>query len=247
MHPRKKFINALNAYHFHEGCNDSLSTSHNLFTFGLAICWLPAAAPPETTPESQNRIHCRRCIRNGLVSALEPVISTNLLPYHPLSGCPDADPDSILTRWVRTQQISSLAEFPDGFCCDPDYYRLRADEMDLARQRFPFASQQRNSTPSWPTTAWRTFRLLATIRNCLLPGTQEAGSDPVRARPEGYMFQVLVAEPREGELVSGDRARVRSRSSKENRPSPPARSVSRPARSSTHLPAPSPCKICAWG
>ena len=31
-----------------------------------------------------------------------------------------------------------LAEFPDFFFCDPDYYPVaRADEMDLARQRFP--------------------------------------------------------------------------------------------------------------
>jgi hypothetical protein len=61
-----------------------------------------------------------------------------------------------------------LAEFPDIFFCDRDFYPVPVgDELEMALQRFPELKPiLKSSTQSWRISTRRAWRPSATSRNC---------------------------------------------------------------------------------
>jgi hypothetical protein len=94
-----------------------------------------------------------------------------------------------------------LAEFPDFFFCDPDYYPVaREDEMVLARQRFP---ELRANTEEFNTilahnnlsgvTSFTDEQMLLIYRE-----HKRLAALFFEVSPEGYRFQIQVGRVSEG-------------------------------------------------
>jgi len=95
-----------------------------IMTVLLAAC--SGANPGGSTGES-----------TAAVSTILPVVIT---PLSPLATPEPATPIPTLSSGPSPTELKYrvLGEFPDLFFCDPDYYPVaRADETDLARERFP--------------------------------------------------------------------------------------------------------------
>jgi hypothetical protein len=100
-----------------------------------------------------------------------------------------------------------LAEFPDFFFCDPDYYPVaRADEMDLARERFPelqanaeeFDTILAHNNLSGATTFTDDQMLLIYREHKKLNAIYFEVTDA------GYRFQIQSAKAEgDGELITG--------------------------------------------
>jgi hypothetical protein len=103
-----------------------------LFALWLTACApiLPATGVPtpfEITAEVGTAVAAGTSVPPGTVFPTSTPVPPTLIPTLPAS-----------TLSPTELKYRVLAEFPDFFFCDPDYFPVaRADEMDLARQRFP--------------------------------------------------------------------------------------------------------------
>jgi len=115
----------------------------------LAVCLatiLTACGPaaPGTTPPGFNTpIAGTASASTASVATVLPVLITPLPPDYtppPTSVPPTLTPIPALQSGIGPTELKYrlLAQFPDLFFCDPDFYPVaRADETDLARQHFP--------------------------------------------------------------------------------------------------------------
>jgi hypothetical protein len=100
-----------------------------------------------------------------------------------------------------------LSEFPDFFFCDPDYYPVaRADEMELALERFP--ELQANSEEFAAILAHNNLEGLSTYTDeqklLIYQEHKKMAAILFELKESGYAFQIQVAESEgRGELVSG--------------------------------------------
>lgn len=100
-----------------------------------------------------------------------------------------------------------LAEFPDFFFCDPDYYPVaRADEMDLARERFPDLQANTEEFAAILAHHNLTNQTDFTDEQILLiyQDHKKLAAIPFELTDAGYRFQIQVAKAEgDGELFSG--------------------------------------------
>ncbi len=116
-----------------------------LLTIGLAListaCRLavPATPPVGVTVPAAGTISAS----TASVITVVPILITPLPPDYtppPTSVPPTLTPIPALPGGLGPTELKYrvLSQFPNMFFCDPDYYPIaRADEADLARQRFP--------------------------------------------------------------------------------------------------------------
>ena len=151
-------------------------------------------------------------VSTAIVGTVEPVIITELPPdYTPpaTSTPPTLTPIPALPGGLAPTELKYrvLAQFPDLFFCDPDYYPVaREDELELARQRFPElqvnieefdAILEHNNMAGLSSFAddqklliYREHKRLAAI--------------PFELSGEGYRFQIQQAKTEgQGELITG--------------------------------------------
>jgi hypothetical protein len=123
--------------------------THNLTVILLAGV-LTACASSATPTNAEGATHVidtpiveTVSVGTASVTTVEPVIITAIAPEQGTSvtyTAPTPTPIPPLPGGLRPTELKYrvLAQFPDFFFCDPDYYPVaRADEMDLARQNFP--------------------------------------------------------------------------------------------------------------
>lgn len=100
-----------------------------------------------------------------------------------------------------------LTEFPDLFFCDPDYYPIaRADEMDLARQRFP--ELQTNPEEFTAILAHNNLAGVTAFNDdqklLIYREHKKLAAVFFEVTSAGYQFRIQVAKTEgNGELVSG--------------------------------------------
>lgn len=125
-----------------------MSRLHFLLTIGIYL--VLAACAPTNTAAITGAISTSTLVPAATVSAGTAIISTaepgfiTALPPDftppPTPIQPSQTPIPTLPGGLSPTELKYrvLAQFPDFFFCDPDYYPIaRADELDLARQRFP--------------------------------------------------------------------------------------------------------------
>lgn len=115
-----------------------------IFSIILLILTACAPAASETTASSTSYpIVVTVSASTALVGTAEPVLITPLPPDYtppPMPVLTTSTPIPTLPGGLSPTELKYqvLAQFPDFFFCDPDYYPVaRADELELARQRFP--------------------------------------------------------------------------------------------------------------
>jgi hypothetical protein len=180
---------------------------YRLLTIMLATL-LAACAPavPGTTPTGT--------IGTALVSTAEPISSSELPPEQtPLSTlpAPAQTPIPTLNAGLGPTELKYrlLAEFPDLFFCDPDFYPVaRADELELALQRF--SELQANPEEFNTILAHNNLAGLATFTDAqkllIYREHKRLAAIQLELSGEGYQFQLQVAQAGEdasGELISG--------------------------------------------
>ncbi len=162
------------------------------------------------TPIAPTGIATTPIVSTAQVGTAEPVTSVPLDQVTPVTYIPPTlTPIPTLPAALGPTELKYrlLAQFPDFFFCDPDYYPVaRADEMELARQRFPEIqanAEEFNTilahnglsgvtsfTDDQMLLIYREHKKLAAIRFELADG--------------GYSFQIQVARTEgEGELIAG--------------------------------------------
>jgi Hint domain len=100
-----------------------------------------------------------------------------------------------------------LAQFPDFFFCDPDFYPVaRADELDLARQRFP--QLQADTQVFQAILAHNNLAGLTTFTDdqklLIYRQYKELAAIQLELTSTGYQFHMQVAQNKgSGELVTG--------------------------------------------
>ena len=144
--------------------------------------------------------------------AIEPIVITDLPPNTtppPTAVPPTLTPIPTLPSGLGPAELKYrvLAQFPDLFFCDPDYYPVaHMDELDLARQRFPVlqaTTEEFNTilahnnlaglvafTDDQKLLIYREHKKLAAVQ--------------FELTATGYRFQLQVAETEgRGELITG--------------------------------------------
>lgn len=174
-------------------------------TFLLAFSTLVSACAPlqqEMTP----------IVSTAIPGTVEPILLTELPPDYtppptPVPPSPTYIP-TIPAGLSPTQlKYRVLSEFPDFFYCDPDYYPVaRADEMELALERFP--ELQANSEEFAAILAHNNLEGLSTYTDeqklLIYQEHKKLAAIPFELKESGYAFQIQVAESEgRGELVSG--------------------------------------------
>jgi hypothetical protein len=100
-----------------------------------------------------------------------------------------------------------LAQFPDFFFCDPDYYPLaRGDEIDLARQRFPEIQANTEAYNAILAHNHLTGVSIFSDEQKLLiyRDYKKLNAIHFELTKDGYQFQIMVAKTEgKGELVTG--------------------------------------------
>jgi Hint domain len=115
-----------------------------MFRFALALLIFLAIILTNCTPSRPEEGSTpTSAASTASVSTVEPVIITPFPPDYtppPTSPLPTQTPIPTLPGELSPTELKYriLEEYPDFFYCDPDYYPVaRADELDLAVQRFP--------------------------------------------------------------------------------------------------------------
>jgi hypothetical protein len=142
----------------------------------------------------------------GIITACGPVGPSQNTNPPPTTAAPSLTP--VPGGLGLTElKYKLLAQFPDFFFCDPDYYPVaRADELDLARQRFP---DLQANTEEFKVilahnnlsglTAFSDDQLLLIYRE-----HKKLAAIPFEQTATGYHFQVQVAANQgQGDLVAG--------------------------------------------
>ncbi|MGE5223642.1 MAG: Hint domain-containing protein [Omnitrophica WOR_2 bacterium] len=114
-------------------------------TVMVGILLLAACAPtPSGNPTTSGSISAGTAIvSTGIAGTAVPIFITTLPPNYtppPSPVPPTLTPIPTLAGGLSPTELKYrvLEQFPNFFFCDPDYYPIaRADELDLARQRFP--------------------------------------------------------------------------------------------------------------
>lgn len=121
---------------FHWLCAIALTT-------GLTACGPATTSTGMTTDDANISIVPTVFASTASVGTVEPVFVT-VLPGQEVTPATSVHPTPTLIPPLpgglapTELKYRVLVEFPDFFFCDPDYYPVaRADEIDVARQRFP--------------------------------------------------------------------------------------------------------------
>jgi hypothetical protein len=177
--------------------------------FAASVAACGPAAEPAPTASATAALDTPFAItaQSGTVIPVTPIPPDQITPVTYVA--PTATPIPPLPGGAGPTELKYrvLAEFPDFFFCDPDFYPVaRADEMDLARQRFP---EIQANTEEFNT-------ILA--HNNLLGGADFTDEQILliyrehkrlaalffTITPEGYQFQIQVGrEEGEGERITG--------------------------------------------
>jgi hypothetical protein len=151
-------------------------------------------------------------VSTAVAGTAEPFLLTELPPNYtppPTTVPPTPTPIPTLPGGLGPTELKYrlLAEFPDFFFCDPDYYPVaRADELELALQHFP----ELEANPEEFTTILEHNGLagLSTYTDeqklLIYQEHKKLAAIPFELNQGGYAFQIQVAKTEgRGELVSG--------------------------------------------
>ncbi len=152
-------------------------------------------------------------ISTALVETVEPILITEPPPgYTPLPSSvpPTLTPIPTFPGGSGPTELKYrvLAQFPDLFYCDPDYYPVaREDELDLARQRFP--ELQANPEEFNTILAHTHLAGLTTFNDdqklLIYREHKKLAAIQFELSATGYQFQIQVAKTEgSGELVAGN-------------------------------------------
>jgi len=148
----------------------------------------------------------------AVAGTVEPIVITDLPPnYTPprTSVPPTRTPIPTLPGGLGPTELKYrvLAQFPDLFFCDPDYYPVaREDELDLARQRFP--ELQANTEEFNTILAHNNLAGLPSFTDdqklLIYREHKKLAAVQFELTATGYRFQLQVAKTEgKGELITG--------------------------------------------
>lgn len=168
----------------------------------------PGTAPTSTGPGAIGTVF----VATAQIGTVLPSFSTNPPPGYtppPTEAPPTLTPIPSLPGGLGPSELKYrlLTQFPNFFFCDPDYYPIaRADEKDLAWQRFPelqanveeFKAILAHNNLTGQTTLSDDQKLL------IYRDHKKLAAIPFEVTPYGYKFQMQVAKTEGmGELVVG--------------------------------------------
>lgn len=177
------------------------------------LLFLAACAPVQSgTSMATTPIVITGSVSTASLETVEPVIITELPPDYtppPTAVLPSATPIPTLAGGLGPSELKYrvLAEYPDLFFCDPDYYPVAfEDELVLAQQRFP--ALQANSEEFTAILAHNSLadRAVFTDEQKLLiyRAHKKLAAVPFTFTGEAYQFQIQAAETEgAGELITG--------------------------------------------
>ena len=168
----------------------------------------PGPAPTSTEPEAVGTV----LVATAQIGTVLPSFSTRPPPGYtppPTKVPPTLTPIPSLPGGLGPSELKYrlLAQFPDFFFCDPDYYPVaRADEKDLALQRFP--EVQANVEEFNTILAHNNLRGQTTFDDdqklLIYRDHKKLAAIAFDVTPYGYKFQLQVAKSEgAGELVVG--------------------------------------------
>ncbi len=184
-----------------------------LLTIGLLIILAACSpAPSGTIAAGITPIVGTASTSTALVGSVEPILITEPPPDYtppPSSVPPTLTPIPNFPGGLGPTELKYrvLAQFPDLFYCDPDYYPVsREDELDLARQRFP--ELQANPEEFNAILAHNHLAGLRTFNDdqklLIYREHKKLASIQFELTTTGYQFQIQVAKTEgSGELVAG--------------------------------------------
>jgi hypothetical protein len=178
-----------------------------LFWIGLIFALSACASHPAGTLTAVTSVAVTASITTASVSTVLPASGTRLPPSTVVPATPSSVP--VIPGGLGPTELKYrlLAQFPGFFYCDPDQYPIaHADELDLARQRFPelqadkeaFDAILAHNGLAWQTSftddqkllIYRQYKQLAAIQMTLVG--------------ESYQFQLQVEKANGGgELITG--------------------------------------------
>lgn len=179
-----------------------------LLTLGLAVV-LSGCSPAalEVTPVAGTAV-----VITAIVGTAEPDLLTELPPDFippPTPVLPTPTPIPTLLAGLGPSELKYrlLEEFPDFFFCDPDYYPVaRADELELALQRFPEIRANREEFEA--ILEHNNLSGLSSFNDqqklLIYQEHKKLAAIPFELSEAGYAFQIQVAETEgRGEQIRG--------------------------------------------
>lgn len=178
-----------------------------LFWIGLIFALSACASRPAGTLTAVTSIAGTASITTASVSTVLPASGTRLPPSTVVPATPSPVPVIPGSLGPTELKYHLLAQFPGFFYCDPDQYPVaHADELDLARQRFPELQADKEAfdailahnglagqtsfTDDQKLLIYRQYKKLAAIQLTLVG--------------ESYQFQLQVEKANGGgELITG--------------------------------------------
>ena len=181
-------------------------------TIGLALILTACAPIASGTAGPATPIASAGSISTASIETVEPVFITPLPPDYtppPTPLPPTLTPIPTLPGGLEPTELKYriLAQFPDLFFCDPDYYPIaRADELELARQRFP--ELQANTEEFNAILARKDLAGVSTFTDdqklLIYREHKKLAAIPFELAGSSYRFQIQVAKTEgEGELITG--------------------------------------------
>lgn len=187
-----------------------LFLSLSIIVLTLTAC-APTVSGTTTTSTSASIVGTVSAITASFGTA-EPVLITPLPPDYtppPTPVLPTLTPIPTLPGGIGPTELKYrvLAEFPDFFYCDPDYYPLgRGDELGLALQRFP--ELQANPEEFNGILTHNALTGLSTFNNdqklLIYREHKKLAALQFTLTADGYSFQLQVAKTEgKGEIITG--------------------------------------------
>lgn len=181
-------------------------------TIGIALI-LAACAPITSGMDDPTSIIITDAASTASIETIEPVFITPLPPDYtppPTPLPPTLTPIATLPGELGPTELKYrvLAEFPDLFFCDPDYYPVpHEDELELARQRFPElqANSEEFSTILAHNDLFGVSSFTDDQKLLIYREHKKLAAIPFGLAGDSYQFQIQVAktEGEDSQLITG--------------------------------------------